>query len=115
MPLPNSISFKPRIIWLGHVQSRDRKSIQRPHFQRQAKQTDESFRVALVIDIFLAKGGKILAVQTEWGGATGRDNVAFVQFESHFAGDWPLGGIDESIDRFAQRRKPESVVRQFCI
>ncbi len=71
--------------------------------------------MTLVIDIFLPKGGKILAIQAERRLAPGANDVALVEFQPHRAGHRALRGIDEGIQRLAQGREPQTVVGQFGI
>ena len=76
---------------------------------------DEALRVGLVVDVFLAEGGEVFAVEAEGALAPGGDDVAFVEFQPHHAGDRALGGVHKGIQCLFQRAEPEAIVNQFGV
>ena len=76
---------------------------------------DEALSVGLVVDIFLAEGGEVFAVEGKGTLAPDGDDIAFVEFQAHRARDRALRGANKCIQGFAQRRKPLTVVGQFGV
>src|SRR5271157_6476774 len=68
------ISLEARIIGLGHVETGDGQPIQGADFQRQTKQANEALGMTLIVNIFLAKGCEVFAIQTERRLATRGDD-----------------------------------------
>ena len=66
------------LLSLGHFHS--------TYFQRQSEQGDKAVSVVVVVEITGGKGSQGFAVQGVWGGGSGFDDVAFVQFEFYFTG-----------------------------
>ncbi len=71
--------------------------------------------VLLVVDVLLAEGGVVLAVQAERALASGHDDVAFVELEPHRAADVSLGGGDEGVQGLPQLAEPQAVVDEFGV
>src|SRR5271157_493621 len=109
------ISLETGIIGLGHVETGHRQAIQGADFQRQTKQSNEALGMTLIVNILLAKGCEIFAIQTERRLAACGDNVAFVKLQANHACHRTLRGVDKSINRFAQRREPQTVVDEFSV
>ena len=76
---------------------------------------NEALGVALIVNVFLPEGGKVLTIQAEGTLASGHDDVALVQFELDDAGNRSLRGIDEGFQCFTQWGEPQSIVDQFRV
>ena len=71
----------------------------------------------MVVGFFLSAlhGGDGFVVEGVDTAASAVDDVAFVEFHAHFAGDFFLGAIDEGLDGFALRGEPETVVDELSV
>ncbi len=86
-------------------------------FQTQRIQRDEAGGVVLVVGLFLAAfhGGDGFGVHAVRGAAAGLHDVAFVEFQFYFTGNFFLGFGDEGLDGFAFWGEPETVVNELRV
>ena len=84
--------------------------LQRSHLLRKSEESDESFRVVVIIEIAGCKGCEALIVEAVRGVCAGLNDVAFVEAEFDFAGHVLLSGLDEGLLRLAKRREPFSFI-----
>ena len=85
-----------------------------PDGNRQRKKVDEAFRIFGVIPSH-GEARQVRAVQRERRNSLGDVEIALPQFQSDRSRDVLLRHIKKSIQRSAQRRKPQTVVNQFGI
>jgi len=74
--------------------------------RRQSQNANEAFRILLIIACAHGERGKIGAIQRVIRFAANDADIAFIERQRNRPGQIPLRGVDEGIDRFAQRRKP---------
>src|SRR5712664_1195069 len=86
----------------------------RPDGDGQRKQIDETLRVLGVVTAH-GETRKVRAIKRERRNAFRNVESALPQFEADGAGDALLRDVEKSIERFAQRREPQTVVNQFGI
>src|SRR5437588_4119495 len=84
------------------------------HSYRQCKQIDETFGVLGVVPAH-GEAGQVRAVKRERRDTLGDVDRAFPQFQADSAGDALLRNTEKSIERFAERRKPQTVVNKFRV
>src|SRR5438552_1304392 len=84
------------------------------HGYGQRKQIDKTFGVLGVVPAH-GEAGQIGAVKRERRNTLGDVERAFPQFQADGAGDALLRNTEKSIERFAERRKPQAVVDKFRV
>src|SRR5260370_23363407 len=84
------------------------------HSYWQCKQIDEAFGV---LGVVAAQGeaGQIGAIEREGRNALRNVESAFPKFQADRAGDALLRDVEKSVERFAQRREPQTVVNEFRV
>src|SRR6266404_1389553 len=80
----------------------------------QRKQIDEALGVLGVVAAH-RETGEVRAIKREGRNTLGDVERALPKFEADSAGDALLRDIEESVERFAQRRKPQAVVNQLGV
>ncbi len=85
--------------------------------EAQGIEGDEAGGVVLVVSFFLSAfhSSNCFIVKSVHAAATGVDDISFVKFDSYFTGNFFLSAIDEGLNRFAFRRKPEAIIDELGI
>src|SRR5579863_4266058 len=86
----------------------------RPGRYRQRKEIDKSFRVLGIVAAH-RKAGQIGAIQRERRLARSHVERTLPQFQADGAGHELLSDLKETVERFAQRREPHTVVNEFRV
>src|SRR6267378_1576415 len=84
------------------------------HGYGQREKIDEAFGVLGVVAAH-GETGEVRAIKRKRRNALGDVERALPQFEADGAGDALLRDVEESVERFAQRRKPQAVVNQLGV
>ncbi len=80
-------------------------------------ETDESRRIILIVGVLgpAFHRGNLFVVKAVGGSAPCGDDVAFVELQTHFAGDISLGVCHEGLEGFALGSEPEAVVDELGV
>src|SRR5882762_8947077 len=84
------------------------------HGYGQREKIDEAFGILGVVTAH-GETGEVRAIERERRNALGDVERALPQFEADGAGDALLRDVEKSVERFAQRREPQTVVNKFGI
>src|SRR5271168_303035 len=81
---------------------------------RQSEKVDEAFGVFGVVAAH-GEAGKVGAIERERRDAFGDGERTLPEFQTDCAGDALLRDVEETIERGAQRREPQTVVNEFGV
>src|SRR5213080_947614 len=84
------------------------------HGYGQRKQIDKTFGILGIVPAH-GEAGQVSAVKRERRNTLGDVERALPQFQADGTGDALLRGVEKSIERFAERRKPQAVVDKFRV
>src|SRR5215813_9632925 len=78
--------------------------------EAQGAEVDEALGVALAVHLVGLEGDEVRAIQRSRGSPAGDRDRAFVELESHGAGDVALNLVDQALQGQALRCEPEPVI-----
>src|SRR5208282_109097 len=84
------------------------------HSNRQSEKVDEAFGVLGVVAAH-GEAGKVRAIEGERRDALGDGQRAFPEFQADRSGYSLLRNVEETVERGAQRRKPQAIVNELGV